>query len=223
MRILIVEDERKIAAALRTGLTEAGFETVVAHRGDEGLLRARTGEFDLIVLDVSLPHRSGWEVLESLRGSGHLTPVLYLTARDAVEDRVRGLELGADDYLVKPFAFAELVARIRTILRRRAREQRGRLTVADLDLDLVRRRAHRRGLALELTPKEFSLLAFFAENYRTVLSRSNLASEVWGMTLDGQSNVIDVAVRRLRSKVDEPFARDLIHTVHGVGYVLEAR
>jgi two-component system, OmpR family, copper resistance phosphate regulon response regulator CusR len=223
MRVLIIEDEEKTAASLRKGLTEAAFEVTVARRGDEGLLLARTQDYQVIELDVMLPRRTGWEILQHLRESGNPTPVLCLTARDAIEDRVRGLELGADDYLVKPFAFAELVARIRNLLRRRPAEDSGMLAVADLELDLVRQRAVRRGELLDLTPREFALLSFFAKYYGEVLSRSLIASEVWAMTLDSDSNVIDVAVRRLRLKVDTPFPQELIHTVRGVGYVLEAR
>ena len=223
MRILIIEDEEKTAASLRKGLTEAGFEVDAARRGDEGLLLARTGDYQLVLLDVSLPRRDGWEILGSLRATGNRTPVIFLTARDAVDDRVRGLELGADDYLVKPFAFAELLARIRTVLRRRAPGEPARLAVADLELDLARQRATRRGEPLDLTPREFSLLACLARHQGEALSRPLLASEVWGMALEGDGNVIDVAVRRLRAKVDEPFPRPLIHTVRGVGYLLDAR
>lgn len=222
MRILIIEDEEKTAASLRQGLVESAFDVTVAHRGDEGLLLARTQDFHLIVLDVMLPRRNGWEILQHLRSTQNPVPVICLTARDAVEDRVRGLELGADDYLVKPFAFAELLARIRNVLRRRAWEEPGVLTVADLELDLVRQRATRSGEPLDLTPREFALLSFFAKHYGEVLSRPFIASEVWGMSLDSDSNVIDVAVRRLRLKVDAPFARELIHTVRGVGYVLRS-
>jgi two-component system copper resistance phosphate regulon response regulator CusR len=223
MRILVVEDEEKTAALLRKGLTGAGFEVVVAHRGDEGLLLARAQEFQLLILDVMLPRRDGWEVLRQLRAGGNVMPVLCLTARDAVEDRVRGLELGADDYLVKPFALSELIARIRSVLRRGAPAPPGRLRVAELELDLLRQRASREGQRLDLTPKEFALLALLAERRGEVLSRSVIASEVWGMPLEGESNVIDVAIRRLRAKVDEPFAEELIHTVRGVGYKLDAR
>lgn len=219
--ILIIEDEEKTAAALRQGFVEAGFRAEVAFRGDEGLLRARGGEHDLIVLDIMLPRRDGWSVLRELRAAGKRTPVICLTARDAVRDRVQGLDLGADDYVVKPFAFSELLARVRTVLRRVGGEKPGRLSVADLELDLVRQRAVRCGEPVDLTPKEFALLAFLVEHRCEVLTRALIAREVWGMELDGNSNVIDVAVRRLRAKVDEPFARPLIHTVRGVGYVLE--
>jgi len=222
-RILIIEDEPKAASSLRQGLIEAGFEADVALRGDEGLVRARAGAYDLIILDIMLPRRTGWEVLTELRKSGKRTPVLCLTARDALEDRVRGLELGADDYLAKPFAFAELLARVRTVLRRAGGERPGRLGVADLELDLIRRRAQRRGTTLELTPKEFSLLAYLVEHRGEPLARSMIAQGVWGMPIDGNSNAIDVAVRRLRAKVDEPFESSLIHTVRGVGYVLDVR
>lgn len=220
MHILIIEDEEKTAAALQQGLTEAGFAATVARRGDEGLLLAKTRGYDLVVLDVMLPRRDGWEILRQLRTAGKRTPVVCLTARDTIEDRVRGLELGADDYLVKPFAFAELLARVRTVLRRTGPEEPGRLRAADLELDLIRQRATRRGADLDLTPKEFALLAFMAEHHREVLPRSMIATAVWGMPLEGDSNAIDVAVRRLRIKVDDPFPVPLIHTVRGIGYVL---
>lgn len=220
MRILIIEDEEKTAATLARGLSEVGFETSVSHRGDEGLLMAKGGLHDLILLDVMLPRRDGWEVLRSLRSGGHSTPVICLTARDAVEDRVHGLELGADDYLPKPFAFSELLARIRTVLRREASSDGRRLRIGDLSLDLVRQRASRRGTTLALTPKEFALLAYLVDHQGEVLTRSMIAAAVWGMPLDGDSNVIDVAIRRLRTKVDDPFSTKLIHTVRGVGYAL---
>jgi len=220
-RILIIEDEEKTAASLWQGFTEAGFATDVARRGDEGLVRARGTDHDLIILDMMLPRRSGWEILSELRASGSRTAVICLTARDAVHDRVRGLELGADDYVIKPFAFAELLARVRTVLRRSGTERPGRLTVADLDLDLVRQRAERRGRAIDLTPREFALLAFLAEHNGEALSRAMIAQQVWGMPIDGNSNAIDVAIRRLRAKVDEPFPTPLIRTVRGIGYALE--
>jgi two-component system copper resistance phosphate regulon response regulator CusR len=220
MKILLVEDERKTAAYLRKGLTENGYVVDIADQGEEGLRLALSGGYDLIVLDVMLPERDGWSVLSQLRHAGRKTPVLFLTARDAVRDRVRGLELGADDYLVKPFAFSELLARVRSILRRSSSEADS-LRIADLEIDYQRQRASRAGQRLDLTPKEFALLALLTRRQGEVLSRSYLAEQVWDMSFDSSSNVVDVHVRRLRAKVDEPFAQKLIRTVRGVGYVLE--
>jgi len=223
MRILVVEDERKAAAYLAKGLGENGFDVEVAAAGDDGLCRARTADFDLIILDVMLPRLDGWEVLAALRQSGKQTPVLFLTARDAVADRVKGLDLGADDYLIKPFAFSELLARVRTLLRRNPPRQPELLHVADLEIDVVRRRASRASQKLDLTPKEFGLLSLFARRAGEVLSRSLIAEQVWDVNLYSGTNVVDVHVRRLRSKVDDPFPKKLIHTVRGAGYVLEDR
>lgn len=221
MRILIVEDERKTADYLRKGLSENGLVADCAHTGDDGLHLALTEYYDLIVLDVMLPGRDGWSVLGTMRRAGRQTPVLFLTARDAVSDRVQGLELGADDYLVKPFAFSELLARVRSILRRGPGRQPELLRAADLELDLARHRAARAGRRLDLTPKEFVLLTLFIRRKGEVLSRTLIAELVWEMHFDSDTNVVDVAVRRLRSKVDDPFERKLIATVRGVGYVLE--
>jgi two-component system copper resistance phosphate regulon response regulator CusR len=223
MRILVVEDEKKTAAYLRRGLTENGFVVDVAEQGEEGLRLAQAGAYDLLLLDVMLPRYDGWSVLAQLRAAGKQTPVLFLTARDAIPDRVKGLELGADDYLVKPFAFSELLARIRSILRRSAASQGDLVRIADLEMNLLRQRATRSGQRLELTPKEFALLALLARRTGEVLSRAYIAAQVWDMRYAGETNVVDVHVRRLRSKVDDPFPRKLIHTVRGVGYVLEER
>ncbi len=223
MRILIVEDESKTANYLSKGLSEAGFVVDVANRGDDGLHLARTNDFDLIVLDVQLPKLDGWSILEAIRRSGKLTPILFLTAKDHVNDRVKGLELGADDYLVKPFAFSELLARIRTILRRGPLRQSELIRVADLEIDIARQRATRNGQRLELTPKEFGLLSLLARRAGEPLSRTLIAEQVWDMNFDSDTNVVDVHIRRLRSKVDDPFESKLIHTVRGVGYVLEER
>ena len=221
MRILIVEDEVRAAAYLRQGLSEAGFSVEVAHDGVEGEHLALTQAFDLLILDVMLPGRSGWEILASVRRMSQ-TPVWFLTARDRVEDRVRGLEAGADDYLVKPFAFSELLARVRTLLRRRPQAEPDVLRVADLELDLARHKAWRGGVRVTLTAKEMALLALFMRRRGEVLSRTLIAEQVWDMHFDSDTNVVDVAVRRLRAKIDEPFELKLIHTLRGVGYVLEA-
>jgi two-component system copper resistance phosphate regulon response regulator CusR len=223
MRLLIVEDEIKTAAYLRKGLMENGFVVDVSHSGEDGLHLALTGEYDLVILDVGLPERSGWSVVTEIRRGGKELPVLFLTARDSVEDRIKGLELGADDYLVKPFSFSELLARVRTILRRGAIRQAETLQIADLSIDLVRHKASRGGMRLDLTPKEFALLSLLARRRGEVLSRTLIADQVWDMNFDSDTNVVDVAVRRLRTKVDDPFEQKLIHTVRGVGYVLEER
>ena len=223
MRLLIVEDEEKTAAYLRKGLTEQGFVVDISEQGEDGLFTARTTGYDLIILDVMLPERDGWSVLTELRRTGNTTPVLFLTARDTVQDRVKGLELGADDYLVKPFAFSELLARIRNILRRSPSRLPDVLQVADLEIDFIRHKASRAGQRLDLTPKEFALLSLLARRQGEVLTRTLIAEQVWDMNFDSDTNVVDVHVRRLRSKVDDPFDKKLIHTVRGVGYVLEER
>ncbi|AGA30832.1 heavy metal response regulator transcription factor [Singulisphaera acidiphila] len=223
MKLLLIEDDRRVAAYLRKGIVEAGFAVDIAHRGDDGLHLARVGDYDLIVLDVMLPGCDGWSVIADLRAAGRYTPVLFLSAMDAVSDRVRGLELGADDYLVKPFAFSEFLARVRTVIRRGSTRQNEILRVGDLEVDTVRFAASRSGRKLDLTPKVFSLLALLARRAGDVLSRTLIAEQVWDMNFDSDSNVIDVQVRRLRSKVDDPFPSKLIHTVRGVGYVLEVR
>jgi two-component system copper resistance phosphate regulon response regulator CusR len=223
VKILIVEDEPKTGEYLRQGLNEAGFVADLAANGSDGLHLALHGEYDLVILDVMLPELDGWQVLALLRRRGLEMPVLFLTARDQVEDRVKGLELGADDYLVKPFSFAELLARVRTILRR------GRgggldsnvLRVADLELDLLRRRVTRGGNRIDLTAKEFGLLELLMRRQGEVLPRSLIASQVWDMNFDSDTNVIEVAMRRLRLKVDDGQSVKLIQTVRGMGYVLE--
>ncbi|MEW6415941.1 MAG: heavy metal response regulator transcription factor [Pseudomonadota bacterium] len=222
MKLLIVEDESKTGEYLKQGLSEAGFVTDVARDGWEGLELAKSGHYDLMILDVMLPGISGWQVLEGVRRAGVQAPVLFLTARDQVEDRVKGLDLGADDYLVKPFAFAELLARVRTLVRRgQAGLEPAVLKAADLELDLLRRRAVRARQRIDLTAKEFALLELFLRRKGEVLPRSLIASQVWDMNFDSDTNVIDVAVRRLRAKVDDGFEPKLIHTVRGMGYVLE--
>jgi two-component system, OmpR family, copper resistance phosphate regulon response regulator CusR len=221
MRILIVEDERKTADYLHQGLSECGFVADIAERGHDGLNLALGHDYDLVVLDVMLPGRDGWSVLAALRAAGRQVPVLMLTARDSVPDRVKGLGMGADDYLVKPFAFSELLARIRSILRRGPTRQSEVLQVLDLELDLPRHKARRGGEGLDLTPKEFALLTLFMKHKGEVLSRTLIAEQVWEMHFDSDTNVVDVAVRRLRSKVDDPYERKLISTVRGVGYMLD--
>jgi two-component system, OmpR family, copper resistance phosphate regulon response regulator CusR len=223
MRILIVEDEKKTAAYLKKGLSESGFVVDVVEQGEDGLHLARTGDYDLIILDVMLPQRDGWSVLTEMRRSGKQTPILFATARDSIQDRVKGLELGADDYLVKPFAFSELLARVRSILRRGPARQPEIVHIADLEIDLIRHRALRGGTRLDLTPKEFALLSLLARRAGEVLSRTVISEQIWDMNFDSNTNVVDVAVRRLRSKADDPFAKKLIHTVRGMGYVLEDR
>ena len=224
MKVLIVEDEVKTGDYLRQGLGEAGYNTDLARTGIDGLHLALTGGYDLLILDVMLPGLDGWQILETVRRGGTDMPVLFLTARDRVEDRVKGLELGADDYLVKPFAFAELLARVRTLLRRgRSGTEPTVLGIADLELDLLRRRVSRAGRRIDLTAKEFGLLELLLRRQGEVLPRSLIASQVWDMNFDSDTNVIEVAVRRLRAKVDDPFEPKLIHTVRGMGYVLEIR
>ncbi|HEX4608149.1 MAG TPA: heavy metal response regulator transcription factor [Urbifossiella sp.] len=223
MKLLVVEDDPKAAAALARGLTENGFVVDVAATGDDGFHLAAAGGYDLVVLDVLLPGRDGWAVVRGLRAAGVSTPVLFLTARDAVADRVKGLELGADDYLVKPFAFAELLARVRTVLRRGPARTPDVVRVADLEIDPVRHRAARGGVPLDLTPKEFALLSLLARRAGEVLSRTLITEQVWDVNFDSDANVVDVHVRRLRAKADDPFERKLVHTVRGVGYVLEDR
>ncbi|GLT24703.1 DNA-binding response regulator [Zoogloea oryzae] len=223
MKILIVEDEPKTGAYTKRGLAEAGFTVDLAVDGLDGLHLGLAEAYDLIVLDVMLPGLDGWQVLETLRKAGRETPVLFLTARDSVDDRVKGLELGADDYLVKPFAFAELLARVRTLLRRGTKtKELDALQVADLELDLLRRRVTRAGRRIDLTAKEFALLELLLRRQGEVLPRSLIASQVWDMNFDSDTNVVEVAVRRLRAKIDDDFEPKLIRTVRGMGYVLEA-
>lgn len=222
MRLLVVEDEIKTGDYLRQGLAEAGFQVSLVRNGLDGHHLAMTESFDLIVLDVMLPDVDGWRIVQSLREAGRQTPVLFLTARDSVDDRVKGLELGADDYLVKPFAFAELLARVRTLLRRgSASPLSDQLRVADLVLDLPRRRVTRAGRKINLSHKEFCLLELLVRRQGEVLPRSLIASQVWGMNFDSDTNVIDVAIRRLRAKIDDDFEPRLIHTVRGMGYKLD--
>ena len=221
MRLLVVEDEIKTGDYLQQGLTEAGFMVTLARNGLDGHHLAMTETFDLLVLDVMLPDVDGWRIVQSLREAGRQTPVLFLSARDSVDDRVKGLELGADDYLVKPFAFAELLARVRTLLRRgSASPLSDQLRVADLVLDLPGHRVTRAGRKINLSHKEFCLLELLVRRQGEVLPRSLIASQVWDMNFDSDTNVIDVAIRRLRAKIDDDFETRLIHTVRGMGYKL---
>ena len=221
MRILVVEDEVKAADYLRKGLGESGYVVEVAHNGIDGQFLAQESDFDLVILDVMLPGIDGWQLLQIIRRKSQV-PVLFLTARDAVDDRVKGLELGADDYLVKPFSFAELLARVRTLLRRGPPREVELFQVADLQLDVLRRRVARGAERITLTNKEFALLQLLMSHSGEVLSRTQIASQVWQMNFDSDTNVVDVAIRRLRAKVDDPFTPKLIHTVRGMGYTLEA-
>ena len=226
MRLLVIEDEVKLAQYLHKGLTESGHVVDVAHDGIDGRRLATGGEYDVVLLDLMLPGVDGFGVLSSLRSSGKRTPVLMLTARDKVEDRVRGLEQGADDYLVKPFAFSELLARIGALARRGAAgapQPATQLRMADLEVDLISRKALRAQQRLDLTAKEFNLLALLLRRRGQILSRTTLAEQVWDMNFDSDTNVVEVAVRRLRAKLDDPFAAKLLHTVRGMGYVLEER
>ncbi|MDW3688944.1 heavy metal response regulator transcription factor [Cupriavidus sp. CV2] len=220
MKILIVEDEPKAGDYLRKGLTESGFIVDLARTGTDGLAQALEGDYSLIVLDVMMPGLDGWQVLRELRRAKD-TPVLFLTARDDLPDRLKGLELGADDYMAKPFAFAELVLRIRTILRRGPSRESEVIEIGDLIIDTVRRRVTRAGQKIDLTSKEFALLHVLARRRGEVLSRSLIASTVWDMNFDSNTNVVDVSIRRLRAKVDDPFERKLIRTRRGMGYVLD--
>ncbi|WP_108444717.1 heavy metal response regulator transcription factor [Halomonas denitrificans] len=222
MRILVVEDEQKTADYLCKGLSESGYRVEVARDGYDAQHLIEEGEFDLIILDVMLPGLDGWQLLRLIRRRSQV-PVLFLTARDAVEYRVKGLELGADDYLVKPFSFVELLARVRTLLRRGPPRETEHFRVADLEMDVLRRRVTRQGERIALTNKEFALLELFLDREGEVLSRTYIASRVWQMNFDSDTNVVEVAVRRLRAKVDDPYPHKLIHTERGMGYVLEDR
>ena len=227
-RILLVEDQATAAAYLAQGLREAGLAVDVAHTGPDGLHHMLTVAYDLAVLDVMLPGIDGWAILASARRAQVHTPVLFLSARDDIEDRVRGLELGAEDYLVKPYAFSELLARVRVILRRQGHGQgapaeSSSFTMADLTLDLLKHKVSRGGVRIDLTPKEFSLLSLLMRRAGEVQTRTVIADKVWDMNFESETNVVEVAIRRLRTKIDDPFPRKLLHTVRGVGYVLEVR
>ncbi|GAB3251775.1 response regulator transcription factor [Chitinimonas naiadis] len=222
MHLLLAEDEQAAGDYLVKGLNESGFVVDWVRNGTDALHQAQSIDYDVIVLDVGLPGLDGWEVLKRLRQT-RLTPVLFLTARDRVEDRVHGLELGADDYLVKPYAFSELLARVRVLLRRGKQQEMDLLSLADLEVHLLRRRVERAGQRIDLTAKEYALLLLLLRRRGEVLSRTLIAEQVWDMNFDSDTNVVEVAIRRLRAKIDEPFAMPLIHTVRGFGYVMEER
>ena len=227
MRLLLVEDQTMAADYIAKGLRENDFVVDVAHDGVDGLHFLLTNDYDLAILDVMLPGMNGWKILELARKAGKMTPVMFLTARDDVEDRVCGLELGAEDYLIKPFSFSELLARVRVIMRRgaphAASSEEAVLQISDLQLDFLKHRASRNGKRIELTQKEFLLLSLLMRRRGEVLSRTVLAEQVWDMNFDPETNVIDVAVRRLRSKIDDGYEVKLLHTIRGAGYVLEER
>ena len=223
MKLLLIEDEIKTAAYVSKGLREHGFVVDCVYRGDDGLHLAMEQVYDLVLLDVMLPGRSGWEVIAGLRQVKKHVPILFLTARDAVEDKVRGLELGADDYLVKPFAFSELLARIQSILRRSGAREADTLSIADLEIDWLRQYVRRAGVKIQLTAKEFALLSLFARRRGEILSRTLISEQVWDMNFDSDTNVVDVSIRRLRVKIDDPFDLKLIHTVRGRGYVFDTQ
>ncbi|MEO7168146.1 MAG: heavy metal response regulator transcription factor [Chthoniobacterales bacterium] len=222
MHILIVEDEQKIAAFIRRGLMENGFVVDVAEDGEQGLEYALARKVDLIILDVVLPKRDGWSVIAELRRAEIQTPVLFLTARDSVPDRVKGFDLGADDYLIKPFNFSELLARVRSLLRRAPERKDETMTIGDLEIDPRRHKVTRAGNVLNLTPKEFALLTFLASSSGDIVSRTEIVEQVWDINFDTGTNVVDVMMRRLRAKVDDPFEKKMIQTIRGVGYVLKA-
>jgi two-component system copper resistance phosphate regulon response regulator CusR len=222
MRILLIEDEKKTVSFLSRGLREAGFQIDTAFDGEAGLELARKDSYEVIIVDVMLPKKDGWAVVTELRANSVTVPVLFLTARDSVKDRVKGLELGADDYLVKPFAFSELLARLRSLLRRTPTRQDPQLRVADLEIDIERHKATRAGQALNLTTKEFLLLVILARSVGEVIARSEIVERVWDIHFDTGTNVVEVMVRRLRAKVDDPYPIKLIHTIRGVGYALKA-
>ena len=222
MHVLLIEDKKKTAGFLAKGLREDGLTVEVAHDGETGLELARSTKHDLLIIDVMLPKMDGWTVVAELRKAGMRTPILFLTARDSVRDRVKGLELGADDYLVKPFAFSELMARVRSLLRRSPAQAQEKLAIDDLEIDTQRHKATRAGTALNLTAKEFLLLAHLVRSAGQVVSRGEIAEQVWDINFATNTNVVDVMVRRLRAKVDDPFPTRLIHTVRGAGYVLKA-
>lgn len=223
MRILIVEDEKKTLSYLSSGLIANGYIVDTADNGEDGLFLASQSLYDLIILDVMMPKLNGWQVLSSLRQSGGQQKVIFLTSKDDIDDRVKGLELGADDYLVKPFSFSELLARVRALLRRHHVQSDTVLSIAGLELDVMKCKVSRSGIRLHLSPKEFNMLLLFMQRRGEVLSRTVIAEKVWDIHFDSDTNAVDVAVKRLRQKIDDPFDKKLIHTMRGMGYVLEER
>jgi heavy metal response regulator len=221
MRILVIEDEKKVARFIQQGLEEEHYSVDVSHDGTEGLTMAETGSYDILIIDVMLPGKNGIEITSELRSERITTPILMLTAKIATEDKVAGLDSGADDYLTKPFAFAELLARVRSLLRRGSKEKTTQLTAADLELDTITHRARRGGKTIELTAKEYALLEFLLRNKDRVLSRTIIAEHIWDYHFDTGTNLIDVYINHVRNKVDSGFDLKLIHTVRGVGYVLK--
>ncbi len=223
MHILIIEDQKKTASFIAKALTEEGFAVDIATNGMDGQHNIDHIHYDLIILDVMLPEKDGWSILEDLRLAKKQTPVLLLTAKDTVEDKVKGLKLGADDYMVKPFAFSELLARIRSILRRGPVREINIINIIDLEIDAIKHQVKRNGIRIDLTPKEFQLLLLMSRRQGEVLARTFIAEQVWEINFNSDTNVVDVAVRRLRRKVDDGFSHKLIHTVRGIGYVFEKR
>ncbi len=220
MRILVVEDEKKVASFIKKGLEEEHYAVDIAYDGEKGLALAQINEYDLILLDIMLPRLDGMEVLRQIRRNGSNMPILMLTAKDSVEDIVSGLDGGSDDYLTKPFSFAELVARVRALLRRKAREKTDILTVGDLSLSTSTHRVKRGGREIELTPKEYALLEYFMRNPNRILTRTLITEHVWDYHFDPETNVIDVYVNYLRKKIDQGFEKKLIHTIRGSGYMM---
>ena len=223
MRILVVEDEKKVVSFIKKGLEEHTYTVDVAYDGEEGLLLAEDNSYDCIILDIMLPKLDGYDVIRALRSKKQQTPVIFLTAKDSVTDKVKGLDYGADDYIVKPFAFAELLARIRALVRREKNKPQDVLRVADLEMNLLKHTVTRAGGRIELTPKEFSLLRYFMENSEQVLTRTMISENVWGYNFDSMTNVIDVHINALREKIDKEYDKKLIHTIRGVGYVFEEK
>ena len=221
MRLLVIEDEKKVASFIEKGLEEEHYAVDVAHDGEEGLYLTETNDYDLVVLDLMIPKIHGWEVLKRIRAKRNNVPILVLTARDSVEDKVKGLDSGCDDYLTKPFAFAELLARIRALLRREKTEKEPILRIADLTLSLVTHKVARRGKEIELTSREYTLLEYFMRNPDKVLTRTMISEHVWDYHFDSMTNVIDVYVNYLRKKIDKDFEPKLIHTLRGIGYIMK--